>query len=365
MPPATYVRYTPEVEVQQPGEQEDVAAIRKTFGQIRAYAFDKHRHGVRDAHAKSHGILAGELRVISDLPDDLRQGLFRQEATYPVVVRLSPSPGDIVPDGVAALRGMAIKVIGVPGEKLLPQLRDAVTQDFVLCSHPTIAAGDVASYRRTAVRLERASRQPEELQRAMTTAFRAGAAVLRRLGVDRPGGAAGMAKPQTHILGETFYSQAALRYGEHVAKISVQPASDQLTQLAGASVDAGNPSVLRDLVSEFFRLHTAEYQLRVQLATDLEAMPVEDASVEWSEQDSPYRTVATLVLPPQDPYSPARRVYADDVLSFNPWHGLVEHQPLGSIQRVRRPVYDDSADDRHHYNAVTRTEPDSIQALPA
>ena len=222
----------------------------------------------------------------------------------------------------------------------------------------------MSSYRRQALLLERTTRLPEVAQRATTPLLRAGNTVLARLGVDWPGTAAGLAKPRVHILGETFYSQAALRYGDHVAKVAVAPASDNLRRLTGAPVDTANPSALRDLVREFFRRETATYELRVQLATDLASMPVEDASVDWPQEESPYRGVAELVLPPQDPYSPARRVYADDVLSFNPWHGLVEHQPLGSIQRVRRPVYDDSSDDRHERNASPRTEPSGIAELP-
>jgi len=40
----------------------------------------------------------------------------------------------------------------------------------------------------------------------------------------------------------------------------------------------------------------------------------------------------------------------DDDLSFDPWRFFLEHQPLGSIQWVRKSVYDDSAQDRHRLN---------------
>ena len=357
----TYARFHPGVEVLQPDEAADVEAVRETFSRIRGLTFEKHRHALRDAHAKSHGILRGELRVLDDLPPELRQGLFRAPASYPVVARLSTSPSDVVPDGIAGLRGLALKVVGVEGEKLHGE---AVTQDFALANHRTIAAGTVASYRRQAVLLEQATKQPEELQRVSTIAARAGAAVLRRVGVDRPGLAGGLAKPQTHILGETFWSQGVLRYGEYLGKVAVAPVSENVRRLAGAGVDSSNPSVLRDLVRDFFATQEAEYEVRVQLATDLERMPVEDASVAWPEDESPYRPVARLTFPVQDPYSPARRVYGDEVLSFTPWHGLVEHQPLGSIQRVRRPVYEDSSVERHELNVRPRTEPTSLDELP-
>ena len=93
-------------------------------------------------------------------------------------------------------------------------------------------------------------------------------------------------------------------------------------------------------------------------------MPVEDASVLWPDDISPHQPVATLRLPPQDAYSPARRVYGDDVLSFNPWHGIQEHRPLGSIMRVRIAAYERSSARRHALNARPRVEPTSIEQIP-
>jgi hypothetical protein len=102
----------------------------------------------------------------------------------------------------------------------------------------------------------------------------------------------------------------------------------------------------------------------VQLCTDLEAMPVENASVPWPEQLSAHQPVARIIIPPQEAYSPARRVYADDVLTFNSFNCLPEHQPLGSINRVRRTVYEASSRYRHEMNAQPRREPHDISELP-
>lgn len=118
------------------------------------------------------------------------------------------------------------------------------------------------------------------------------------------------------------------------------------------------------LTSEFFGGQGAVWELRAQLGTDLQETPVEDASIEWPEDLTLYRTVATITVEAQDTYSPERRVFADDELSFNPWHCLLEHQPLGSIQRVRRPVYADSVRVRSHLNALEPREPETIDTLP-
>jgi len=125
-----------------------------------------------------------------------------------------------------------------------------------------------------------------------------------------------------------------------------------------------NASALRDQVVDFFSREDAEYVLRAQLCTDLTRMPVEDASIEWPEDQSPYQPVARIRLPRQDAYSPARRVFADDILSFNPWHCIVAHRPLGSINRSRRSAYEASSHYRHTMNGQPRIEPADIAALP-
>jgi hypothetical protein len=121
---------------------------------------------------------------------------------------------------------------------------------------------------------------------------------------------------------------------------------------------------LRDLVVDFFRNNSAEYELRAQLLTDLQQMPVEDASVLWPESLSPHQPIGKLTFAAQDPYSPARRVYGDDVLSFNPWHCIEEHRPLGSIMRIRIKAYEMSSSFRHQMNAQPRVEPKDINELP-
>lgn len=360
----TYLTYSPDVEQKQAHEDEDVQALRETFAQIRTMAFEKSRHAVRDAHAKSHGILVGKLRVHGDLPSELAQGLFAQEGEHPVIARFSTAPGDIVSDGIGSALGMAIKVLEVDGPKVLPGAPQPRTQDFLLVNHPTISSGDVHTYRRDQAVLLQTSKAPEAVQLAATAVLRGAANVLRGVGVDRTGGPAGQAKPHVHPLGETYWSQGAIRYGDHVAKVSAAPVSENLTALTGEHVSVRDASAYRELTTAFFAKERGVWELRVQLATDLDTTPVEDASVRWPEDVTPYRTVATLTIEPQDPSSPARRVYGDDELSFNPWHCLVEHRPLGSIQRVRRPVYDDSTSYRSQMNARSLDEPDGVDRFP-
>jgi hypothetical protein len=355
-----YVRYQEDLERPFPDEEELVRRIVGAMERANRQVAAKHRHGLRDAHAKSHGILAGELRIEPDLPAHLAQGLFAAPRTYPVIVRFSTSPGELRTDRVPAPRGMAIKVIGVDGPRAIED--GATTQDFLLVNHPTLPFGTVGAYIKLQKVLERQHRQSDLRQRSTRLVAR----VLTRLRFPLPRIAEVLATPNHHILGETFHSMAALRYGDHVAKISAAPLSEDVRALTGRPVDGrAGDSALRDLVADFFARHSAEYELRAQLCVDVDRMPIEDASVRWPEELSPHHRVAVLHLPAQDPYSDARRRYADDVLSFSPWHALEAHRPLGSIMRSRRMAYAGSSNFRHTVNGVQKREPSSIDELPA
>lgn len=363
--PKQYVPYSQTVEVKQPDEERLTREILDSVARQGQKVFDKHRHALRGAHAKSHGGLKGELRIYDNLPPHLAQGLFREPRTYPVMIRFSTVPGDIMPDTLSCFRGLAIKVIGVVGPKALGTEADAITQDFLMINSPTFPSGNIARFLPEQLLQEKVVvSAPEEAQQLFGTVARTVNAVTQKVGVNLYPSALGLTQPETHILGETYYTSAALRYGDYIAKLSFAPVSANLQPLIGKRIDAPDASVLRDLIVEFFRQQSAEYELRVQLCTNLETMPIEDASIEWSEQESLYQAIAKLTIPAQEAYSPARQVYVDDVLSFNAWHCIAEHQPLGSIQRLRKEVYEASSRYRHEMNQQPKREPQSIAEMP-
>jgi len=363
--PKPYIRYSQTVEVKQPDEERLIREIVDSVARQGQKVFDKHRHAMRGAHAKSHGGLKGELRIYDNLPAHLAQGLFCQPRTYPVMIRFSTVPGDIMPDGLSCFRGMAIKVIDVPRPKLLETESDALTQDFLMINSPVFPSGNIARFLPEQLLQEKVVvSAPEEAQQLFAAVARMTNAMTQKVGINLYPSALGLTQPETHILGETYYTSAALRYGDYIAKLSVTPVSASLQPLIGKRIDTQNASVLRDLIVEFFRQQSAEYELRVQLCTNLETMPIEDASIEWSEGESPYQAIAKLTIGMQEAYSPARQVYVDDVLSFNAWHCIAEHQPLGSIQRLRKEVYEASSRYRHQMNQQPKREPRSIDEMP-
>ena len=187
--------------------------------------------------------------------------------------------------------------------------------------------------------------------------------MLHRLGADSPT-LDFFGHSRVHPMAEAYFTQAPIRYGDYVAKLAVVPVAPAQRGLDGTAVDLADPNALRTATVGYLRDHDAEFEIRVQLCTDLETMPVEDASVEWPEEESPYRTVARLRLPRQDAFSPARRAFVDG-LAFCVSHSLSAHRPLGSIMRARLRAYPVMSRLRRETNGLTLHEPASVDVVPA
>jgi catalase len=357
-----FLTYNASVETIRPNEQQVFDELAATARSISEKIGDQFRHTMRPLHAKSHGLLKAEL-TLHALAEPYQQGLFAKLATYPAIIRLSTTPGDILPDSISAPRGFAVKIVGVEGLAMLPGHEGQVTQDFVCVNGPVFGAPNAEEFLKVLQLLEKHATDSAGLKQAVSTTARTFENALELVGRESTT-LKSLGHPETHILGETFYSQGAVRYGDHVAKICFTPASDNLKALTGKHLDHSKYSALRDSVVEFFRTETAEWEVKVQLATDLEKMPVEDASVRWPEDESPYVPVGRLVAKPQNAYSAERRIFVDELLNFNPWHGLLAHQPLGNVMRARKVAYPVTANYRRTQEQRPMVEPRSIDELP-
>ena len=351
------------VEQPQPDDQTAIVSINALMHGILETTWNDYGHSVRSVHAKSHGLLEGELQVLDGLPLELAQGVFARPTTYPVVIRISTNPGDILDDTVSAPRGLAIKIIGVEGERL-PGSEGETTQDFILVTGPAFVAPDAAHFNKSLKLLAATTDTGQLWKKGFSALLRAAVAGLSALGKDAGPLKALGGQPLTHPLGETFYTQTPYRHGKHVAKLSLAPVSATLKQLKDQPVDlAGKPNGLRSAVIDYFSAQGAEWELRVQLRTNPETMPVEDASVPWPEEESPYVAVARITVASQPAWSEARAIQADDGMSFSPWHGITDHQPLGSINRARKDAYKMSADFRARHNGCPIHEPTAAIGL--
>jgi hypothetical protein len=287
----------------------------------------------RGLHAKGHLGATGELTVSGDLAPELRIAVFAEPRTWPVYVRFSNGSGLRQHDRTTDVRGMALKLVGVPGRKLIPGLEDKRTQDFLFIQVPAVAF-----------------RTPDEFVAFVRAAAGGPALLLPRLfgafGFGRTlsllRGLGGLPKV-TSMATVPFYTALPLRFGTRAAKLSLLPLHP-----APPPASSGSPGALRDDLVDRLRGGPLEWSLRVQLFLDEKITPIEDPSMPWPEGRSPFHEVARLVLPRQDIASP-RGVRVDayvDRLSFDPWHAVEELRPLGAMMRARSNAYRESVIER-------------------
>ncbi len=355
------VRYEDGVEDVPADEYLTIDAILASLHRLHERNHDEHGKAIRVSHAKAHGVAVGDLVVLDDLPEALAQGVFMPGARYPVVARLANVPGEVDSDAVATQRGFSFKILGVEGEKVPGHEGD--TQDFVLDSGNRFAAGTAAQFLMNHRMLEHAPQIPDALKAAVSITSRVGNKALHAMGSD-----SAMldffGHSRVHPMAEAYFTQAPIRYGDYVAKLAVVPVSEAQRGLTSTEVDQDDRNALRTATVGYLRDNDATFDVRVQLCTNLDTMPVEDASVEWPEDESPYRTVAVLRLPRQEAYSSERRSFVDG-LSFSVSHSLAAHRPLGSVMRARLRAYPVMSRLRRSTNGIAQQEPVSIRDVPA
>lgn len=358
------IRYHDGIETPSSDEDETIAKIIASMTHESEITTDRYKHAVRASHAKVSGVAVGTLEILADLPLELQQGLFARAGTHPAIVRFAQGPGELLKDSVSTHRGMAIKVFDVEGEKLPGH--NAPTQDFVFATGPVFPNPDAKGFLSSMKQLEAGTGAPEVVKAAVSQTARALDSVVKAIKGESSPLLDFFGHEPLHPLAEPYYSQAALRYGDYVAKVAAFPTSTAQNALTKEELHPGDdPDAFRHAVLSYLKGETAVFEIRVQLCLDLNEMPVEDASKRWDEEASPYRTVARLVLPPQDGYAEAKRKYADDVLSFRPAHSLAAHRPLGSLMRARLKTYQALSRFRHERNNVAEVEPNSIDQVPA
>ena len=212
------IRYQPEVELIGTNEERLTREIVERMASGSRCAFEHHRHAIRDAHAKSHAVLKGELTIHEGIPPEFVQGIFAARGTHGVVARLSSAPSDIHSDEIPAPRGFALKVIDVAGERLSPAIGGA-NQDFLMVNFPTLAFGTIAKYQMLLGVLEANAHAPDIFQRIVAGVARGAKGAVEALGGTPGATLEGLARDNHHPLGETYHTQGAIRFGDHIAKL--------------------------------------------------------------------------------------------------------------------------------------------------
>jgi catalase len=296
----------------------------------------------RDAHAKHHGCVKGEFIVEPNIPKDMRVGVFQEPGKkFTACIRFSNSSGNIKPDYKADARGMAIKLIGVEGEKLLPD--EQKTHDFVLVNNPVFAIRNLDDYVKFfADVIEAKGNLPLKF---FLPGFNPFQWRLHEFKI----AISAFNKKVVSPLEIQYWSMTAYKFGDRAIKFSTKPSADNLSGRKASR----SPNYLREAMIEHLKSKEAQFDFLIQFQTDAEKMPIEDATIEWK---SPYHKVATIIIPPQTFDSPEQMEFCEN-LSYTPWHALPEHQPLGATNRARKQIYTAISKLRHELNGVSRQEP--------
>ncbi len=296
----------------------------------------------RGGNTKTHGIVRGEYIVHSDLPDELRHGIYATPQTFPAWVRFSGPGPYITPDiDDVGFMSISIKLMGVPGLKLM--VEEKFTLDMFGVSTPTFVTPDTKA---------NAQLQKESLKNAQIFYFlnfkrsHLLDLIMQSLWI----------KTQSSPFEAPYFSCVPYLLGEGRAmQYSVWPKTQKRTPIPRLPFRPPDDYLRRAMVASLAE-GDVEFDIRLQLQTDPHLMPIENNAVLWPEKLSPRVSVATLRLPRQKFDSPAQMEFAKQ-LSYNPWHTIAEHRPLGNQSRARRRMYLVLSGLRHAMNAVPHYEP--------
>jgi hypothetical protein len=296
----------------------------------------------RGGNTKTHGIVRAEFIVHDNLPPELRHGIYAQPRTYRAWVRFAGPGPYITPDiDDVGFMSMSIKLMGVPGPKLMEE--EKFTQDMFGVSPPTFVTPDTEA---------NAQLQVESLKNAQIFYFinlhrhHILDLIMQSLWI----------KTQSSPFEAPYFSCVPYLLGEGQAmQYSMWPRSTRRTPIPRLPLRPPD-DYLRDAMVASLAKEDVEFDIRLQLQTDPHLMPIENNAVLWPEKLSPRKSVATLRIPRQTFDSPAQLDFAKR-LSYNPWHCIPEHRPLGNQSRARRRMYDTLSKLRHTMNGVPLYEP--------
>jgi hypothetical protein len=335
-----------------PGEEDAIQVIEQiSTQQIQQNSQTDERPVRRDAHAKHHGCVKAEFIVETDLSEEIRFGVFKEPGkSFTACIRFSNASGDAnQPDSKADARGMAIKLIGVEGEKLLNEEKHEKTQDFVMINHPVFFIRNVSDYIEFFKAIRDSQGKPPLkffFPRANPFRWRLHEFMI---------GQAIRSKKIVSPLEIQYWSTTPYKLGSRAMKFTVKPSAENNLGRSASN----SPNYLREAMVEHLNSKEASFDFLVQLQTDADRMPIEDPTIEWK---SPYQKIATLKIPPQGFDSSEQMEFCEN-LSYTPWHSLPEHSPLGGINRARKKVYESVSKLRHELNDVPKREPTEEELL--
>lgn len=298
------------------GEDKELSRLAEELGALQA----KKGGRERALHAKPHAALRATLTVREDIPAYAAQGVFAKPAKYNAYVRLSNGSAARQHDKEPDLRGFAIKLLGVLGPKVLGE---GATQDFLLIDSPTVAFKTPQEF----VTFVKCAASPATLPFKLVGAlgFRAFSLL---------GDVVKMAKGKRgSLLDLPYYSVGTLTMGPYAARLRLTPTHQPSPH---AKPEADRAYLRAELIPRV-RAGGISFALEAQFC-ERESDSVEDTTQAWT---TPFVPLAQLDILATDLESEAGKKESElvEALSFDPWHALVEHRPLGATMRARKAAY--------------------------
>lgn len=338
------------------GEAENAQdTVNELVRQVKGDYIDKGKRVFRDAHPHAIGCVKASFIVDPNLESPYRTGLFSKPGqAFDSFIRFS-SAGLSGPsaDNVKDARGLAIKVLGVPGKKLLADELNATTHDFILINFPFFPMRDAVEF--------------GALVKVRTNVLNAGSFLLKNpilrakelksvldFGANNPNNGKSLAV-------QTFFSEVPYLFESKAIQSPVKYLLRPCAAVKATTLDGSANELRNDLQN---RLSSGGLCFEFGAQFLAEGQSVEDGRNEWTLRDSPFVKLANITIP-QQKFATNQRLHYCDGLSMAPWHALPEHRPLGNINRTRKVVYEKLSEFRHKGNAEARTEPLDASAWDA
>ena len=298
----------------------------------------------RGLHVKQNLALTGEVVIDPALPEHVRHGLGTKPGKYAAYVRLSNGTGGTQHDHKGDVRGLALKIVGIEGKKIIPGMESAKTQDLLFINHPTTAVRNADEF----LAIVRAMQSPLLLLPKLI----GGVGFGRAFGIIKKA-AKDLGMKVVSVATTPYFTAAPIQWGPYAVKVGLQPrAKDEPGAKRGDGAD-----YLGEELAARVKAGAVVYDLRIQHYTDPVNTPIEDHDKEWNAD---WVTIGTVTIPQQDPGSARGKKVAElvDAFSFDPWHALAEHKPIGNMMRARNHAYRLSTQERK-----AAPEPDGSEKL--
>jgi len=305
-----------------------VAGIEKDFKGVMDSRNQGKKTFLRAVFLKLHGCAQAKFEVLQDTPQDWRQGFFATPGVHDAWVRISSDTDPTTPDGDDNTVGFAIKVLGVPGEKILKQEPSADTQDFLLQNHSVFF-------------VDTAQDMLEMTDASLSGKFDDYASKHPTTGriLDE------MAHDVEDVFATNYYTPTPYHFG------ATEYAKYRVTPCGSSDPNFLQQRMEQDLAGNRGPSICFEFQVQLRKANP---WPANAATVRWDAKSAPFQTVAKLTLQKQDVHDNDPTCEA---LAFNSYHSLPFHKPAGSINTARGIIYQDLSMYRRQHNGVSTKEP--------